>query len=418
MTIDSVTLAPGPTVGSLGPGRRDGCRRGCSPFRGVRVRPSPRPTGPAPQLVPAVRLLRRRQHPAAELSRQLTSTRSVSSRSRFTRHRSRGTAGRTVANYISAALAERRLDLVMYGGRTVRPFRARYRNGSFPPRRCCTPGADCRLLGDRGARPPTRPPSPPTRPRGGPVRTTCRSCSRVRATCSWSTRQPDRSSISGGAIQPDPSPVSRVAPHLRVWSERARASRRSSSGRLRCRPVPPSSTPSSSVDAARRPALGRARLAENCYAAANAPMLRHLRQPDGTRHRGAARCCRSPRSGPDPAGVAAPDPRWRRRQAPSRSPPPQGHGRPTYDWRELQRWGISEARLPAGSVVRFGKPGVWDQYRAYIVAAACLLAAAERPDCGPGGSAQPSTPHRGRAARQRAQPARRSPNRTVTSPAG
>ena len=32
------------------------------------------------------------------------------------------------------------------------------------------------------------------------------------------------------------------------------------------------------------------------------------------------------------------------------------------DWRELRRWGIREARLPPGSVVRFKEPTVWDRY--------------------------------------------------------
>ena len=38
---------------------------------------------------------------------------------------------------------------------------------------------------------------------------------------------------------------------------------------------------------------------------------------------------------------------------------PLGHGRPIYDWRELQRWGIAESALPAGSTVLFRQPGVW-----------------------------------------------------------
>jgi len=42
--------------------------------------------------------------------------------------------------------------------------------------------------------------------------------------------------------------------------------------------------------------------------------------------------------------------------------PPQEPGVPQFDWRELQRWGISEARLPAGSVVRFRQPSFWDRY--------------------------------------------------------
>jgi signal transduction histidine kinase len=54
--------------------------------------------------------------------------------------------------------------------------------------------------------------------------------------------------------------------------------------------------------------------------------------------------------------------------------PPLVAGRSTYDWRELQRWGISEARLPAQSIVLFRQPGVWNQYKSYIVATALILA--------------------------------------------
>jgi signal transduction histidine kinase len=34
-----------------------------------------------------------------------------------------------------------------------------------------------------------------------------------------------------------------------------------------------------------------------------------------------------------------------------------------FDWRELQRWGISESRLPPGSQVLFRNPTAWEQYR-------------------------------------------------------
>jgi signal transduction histidine kinase len=37
--------------------------------------------------------------------------------------------------------------------------------------------------------------------------------------------------------------------------------------------------------------------------------------------------------------------------------------RPIFDWRELQRFGISESRLPAGSEIRFRQLSLWDQYR-------------------------------------------------------
>jgi PAS domain S-box-containing protein len=48
---------------------------------------------------------------------------------------------------------------------------------------------------------------------------------------------------------------------------------------------------------------------------------------------------------------------------------------PVYDWRELQRWGISAARLPAGSSIQFRQPGFWELYRWWVtgVVAFCLL---------------------------------------------
>ena len=45
------------------------------------------------------------------------------------------------------------------------------------------------------------------------------------------------------------------------------------------------------------------------------------------------------------------------------------------DARQLQRWGLSESRLPEGSVVRFKEPSIWDAYRWYIVAAALAIIA-------------------------------------------
>src|SRR5262245_28306989 len=37
--------------------------------------------------------------------------------------------------------------------------------------------------------------------------------------------------------------------------------------------------------------------------------------------------------------------------------------KPVFDWRQLQRWGISENRLPVGSEIRFRSPTAWEQYR-------------------------------------------------------
>jgi len=45
------------------------------------------------------------------------------------------------------------------------------------------------------------------------------------------------------------------------------------------------------------------------------------------------------------------------------------------DWRQLRRWGISEARVPAGTIILFREPSAWARYKAYIVSAAALLLA-------------------------------------------
>ena len=45
------------------------------------------------------------------------------------------------------------------------------------------------------------------------------------------------------------------------------------------------------------------------------------------------------------------------------------------DWRQLQRWHISEARVPAGTRILFREPGVWDRYFGYILGAAALIVA-------------------------------------------
>jgi len=47
---------------------------------------------------------------------------------------------------------------------------------------------------------------------------------------------------------------------------------------------------------------------------------------------------------------------------------------PTFDWRQLQRWGIDAARLPAGSVIQFRDPTAWELYQWYIVGALSLVA--------------------------------------------
>jgi signal transduction histidine kinase len=54
---------------------------------------------------------------------------------------------------------------------------------------------------------------------------------------------------------------------------------------------------------------------------------------------------------------------------------PVGFAAPRFDWRQMQRWGISEGSLPPGSTVEFRSPPLWQVYRAQIalVAAVFLL---------------------------------------------
>jgi len=48
---------------------------------------------------------------------------------------------------------------------------------------------------------------------------------------------------------------------------------------------------------------------------------------------------------------------------------------PYLDWRQLRRWGISEARVPSGAFIRFKEPSAWDRYKVYIFGAAALMLA-------------------------------------------
>ncbi len=54
--------------------------------------------------------------------------------------------------------------------------------------------------------------------------------------------------------------------------------------------------------------------------------------------------------------------------------PTQQLGLPIFDWRELQRWGIPESRLPPGSVVRYRQPSLWAEYKLTVLTAAGALA--------------------------------------------
>ena len=53
--------------------------------------------------------------------------------------------------------------------------------------------------------------------------------------------------------------------------------------------------------------------------------------------------------------------------------PPKTMGQPTFDWRELQKWGIPESRLPPGSIVRYRAPSLWSEYKFTLLSAAGAL---------------------------------------------
>jgi signal transduction histidine kinase len=48
-------------------------------------------------------------------------------------------------------------------------------------------------------------------------------------------------------------------------------------------------------------------------------------------------------------------------------------GPPKFDWREMQRWGISESRLPPGSTIYYRDPTAWERYRWQITMIAGAL---------------------------------------------
>lgn len=61
--------------------------------------------------------------------------------------------------------------------------------------------------------------------------------------------------------------------------------------------------------------------------------------------------------------------------------PLQLPGQRIFDWRELQRWNISESRLPPGSIVRYRPPSLWEGHKVAVLMAiaavaleACLIA--------------------------------------------
>jgi signal transduction histidine kinase/ABC-type uncharacterized transport system substrate-binding protein len=58
--------------------------------------------------------------------------------------------------------------------------------------------------------------------------------------------------------------------------------------------------------------------------------------------------------------------------------PPTTFASSKFDWRQMQRWGISESNLPPGSEIHFREPSLWEKYRwqSISVVVALLLQAA------------------------------------------
>jgi signal transduction histidine kinase/ABC-type uncharacterized transport system substrate-binding protein len=74
--------------------------------------------------------------------------------------------------------------------------------------------------------------------------------------------------------------------------------------------------------------------------------------------------------GEQAARVAA---RILRRESPDAIPPLiLGPGTPVYDWRELRRWKIREANLPAERIMRFREPEFWERYRWPVIGVTSL----------------------------------------------
>ena len=48
---------------------------------------------------------------------------------------------------------------------------------------------------------------------------------------------------------------------------------------------------------------------------------------------------------------------------------------PTFDWRQLRRWGLDESRLPPGSDIRFRTLTAWESYKAYIIGTIIVVSA-------------------------------------------
>ena len=63
--------------------------------------------------------------------------------------------------------------------------------------------------------------------------------------------------------------------------------------------------------------------------------------------------------------------------------PPTRFAAPIFDWRQMQRWGISESSLPPSSTVYFRQPTVWQRYSWQIALITAVILCAGRVYLGP-----------------------------------
>jgi signal transduction histidine kinase len=57
----------------------------------------------------------------------------------------------------------------------------------------------------------------------------------------------------------------------------------------------------------------------------------------------------------------------------SRYPVVHSHNEIMIDWRNFQRFGLSESRLPSSTVILFRPPTLWERYRGYVIAAGVVI---------------------------------------------
>lgn len=61
-------------------------------------------------------------------------------------------------------------------------------------------------------------------------------------------------------------------------------------------------------------------------------------------------------------------------EPPTRIPPKMSEAvKPVFNWRQMQRWRVSESDLPLGSEIRFHEPTFWETYRLQSIAVAAVI---------------------------------------------